>query len=310
MRVLVTGAGGFIGRHLVQAMSGRFEVTAVDADLSALTPRPGLRICEGDLAEAGVLRAALEGGIDGVVHLAAVPGGAAEADPALSRRVNIDATLDLLEACAAAGKTPRVVFASTIAVFGAPLPAAGVDDTTPVAPRLIYGAHKAMMETMVAALSRRGAIDGLSLRLPGIVARPAGPSGLKSAFMSELFHAVRAGCGFTSPVSPAGTMWLMSVGCLARNLIHALTMDSAGLPASRTLNLPAQHLTMAELAGAVVAACKADPALVRYQPDVALEAAFAAQPALATPLAEARGFQHDGTIENLVANACDALAAS
>jgi hypothetical protein len=67
---------------------------------------------------------------------------------------------------------------------------------------------------------------------------------------------------------------------------------------------------MAELAGAVVAACKADPALVRYQPDVALEAAFAAQPALATPLAEARGFQHDGTIENLVANACDALAAS
>jgi nucleoside-diphosphate-sugar epimerase len=310
MKVLVTGAGGFVGRHLVRAMSGCFDVIAIDADLSALRPAPSLRLCEGDLADAALLGAALDGGIDGVVHLAAVPGGAAEASPALSRRVNLDATLGLLDACAKAGRAPRVVFASTIAGFGAPLPAAGVDDTTPVAPRLIYGAHKAMMETMVAALSRRGAIDGLSLRLPGIVARPAGPSGLKSAFMSELFHAVRAGCGFTSPVSPAGTMWLMSVGCLARNLIHALTMDSAGLPASRTLNLPAQHLTMAELAGAVVAACKADPALVRYQPDVALEAAFAAQPALATPLAEARGFQHDGTIENLVANACDALAAS
>jgi nucleoside-diphosphate-sugar epimerase len=289
-------------------MSGRFEVTAVDADLSALTPRPGLRICEGDLAEAGVLRAALEGGIDGVVHLAAVPGGAAEADPALSRRVNIDATLDLLEACAAAGKTPRVVFASTIAVFGETLPEAGVDDATPVAPRLIYGAHKAMIETMVGALSRRGAIDGVALRLPGIVARPAGPSGLKSAFMSDLFHALKAGRRFTCPVSPGGTMWVMSVRCAAANLIHALTLDAALLPESRTLTLPALRLTMAELVAAVAAFRKADPGLVAYEPDARLEAAFAAQPPLATPLAEAAGFAHDGDEQKLVARAYEALA--
>jgi nucleoside-diphosphate-sugar epimerase len=308
MRVLVTGAGGFVGRHLVSAMSGRFEVTAVDADLSALTPRPGLRMCEGDLSDKELIRAALEGGIDGVVHLAAVPGGAAEADPALSRRINIDATLDLLDACAAAGKTPRVVFASTIAVFGEALPAGGVDDATPVAPHLIYGAHKAMIETMVGALSRRGGIDGISLRLPGIVARPAGPSGLKSAFMSDLFHALKAGRRFISPVSPGGTMWLMSVGCVAANLIHALTVDSARLPASRTLTLPALRLSMEELVAAVAAGCQADPSLVAYEPDARLEAAFAAQPSLATPLAETSGFAHDGTIQKLVANANDALA--
>jgi nucleoside-diphosphate-sugar epimerase len=308
MRVLVTGAGGFVGRNLVRAMSGRFEVTAVDADLSALTQGQFLRLCEGDLADARVRQAALAGGIDGVVHLAAVPGGAAEAYPALSRRVNIDATMHLLDACAAAGAAPRVVFASTIAVFGETLPDDGVDDATPVAPRLIYGAHKAMMETWVAALSRRGAIDGMSLRLPGIIARPAGPSGLKSAFMSDLFHALKAGRGFTAPVSPSGTLWLMSVRCCAENLMHALTMDTAALPPARTLTLPALRLSMAELVSAVAAYCGADPSLVAYQPDAALQAAFAAQPPLATPLAESCGFRHDGTIERLVADACDALA--
>jgi len=308
MRVLVTGAGGFVGRHLIGAMSGSFDITAIDSSLSALRPGPGLRLCEGDLADPGVRQSTLAGGIDAVVHLAAVPGGAAEANPALSRRVNIDATLDLLDACAAQGKAPRVVFASTIAVFGEPLPAAGVNDETPVAPRLFYGAHKAMMETMVAALSRRGAIDGISLRLPGIVARPAGPSGLKSAFMSDLFHALKAGRGFTAPVSPSGTVWLMSVRRCAENLIHALTLDSAALPPSRTLTLPAQRLTMAELAGAVAGACKVEPALVQYRPDAALEAAFAAQPALATPLAQRCGFKHDGSVECLVANALDGLA--
>ncbi len=308
MKVLVTGAGGFVGRHLVSAMAGRFEVTAFDADLSALTPGPGLRIFEGDLADAGVLSVALQGGIDGVVHLAAVPGGAAEADPARSRRVNIDATLDLLDACAAAGKTPRVVFASTIAVFGETLPAGGVDDATPVAPHLIYGAHKAMIETMVGALSRRGAVDGISLRLPGIVARPAGPSGLKSAFMSDLFHALKAGRRFTCPVSPGGTIWLMSVRCVAANLIHALTVENASFPASRILTLPALRLSMDELVRAVAAGCQADPGLVAYEPEPGLEAAFAAQPALATPLAEASGFAHDGSLQELVANAYAALA--
>jgi nucleoside-diphosphate-sugar epimerase len=268
-----------------------------------------LRLCEGNLADASLRRMVLADHIDGVVHLAAVPGGAAEADPSLSRRVNIDATLDLLDACAAGGGAPRVVFASTIAVFGDTFPPGGVDDATPVAPRLIYGAHKAMVEIAVAALSRRGAIDGLSLRLPGIIARPAGSTSLKSAFMSELFHALRAGRSFTAPVSPAGAMWLMSAQCCAANLMHALTLDAASIPPSRTLTLPALRLTMAQLADAVGAYYSAEPGLVDYRPDADLEAAFAAQPPLATPLAESVGFRHDGSIENLVATTCNALVA-
>jgi nucleoside-diphosphate-sugar epimerase len=290
-------------------MAGRFGIVAVDADLSALSPGPTLRLCEGNLTDPALRRSALADGIDGVVHLAAVPGGAAEADPGLSRRVNIDATLDLLDDCAATGTAPRVVFASTIAVFGDTFAPGGVDDTTPVAPQLIYGAHKAMIEIAVAALSRRGAIDGMSVRLPGIVARPPGSVSLKSAFMSELFHALRAGRRFTAPVSPSGTLWLMSVQRVAANLIHALTLDAGAIPPSRTVTLPAQRLTMAQLADAVTAWYGAAPGAVDYHPDAALEAAFASQPPLATPLAESIGFRHDGSTENLVATTCNALAA-
>ena len=107
-----------------------------------------------------------------------------------------------------------------------------VDDITPLRPQLVYGAHKAMTEQWLATLSRRGALDALSLRLPGIVARPPGPSGMKSAFMSDVFHALRVGKPFTSPVAADATMWLMSVETVVAALLHALTLD-APLPDAR-----------------------------------------------------------------------------
>ena len=304
MATLVTGAGGFVGRSVVRALRAKgAPVVAIDANLSMFEAERGLRLVEGDLVDPAVRRAALDGEIRSLIHLAAVPGGAAEADPGLSRRVNIDATLDLLEEAARAGKAPRVVFASTIAVFGDPLPAEGVDDATPLAPRMIYGAHKAMMEVAVATLSRRGQIDGVSLRLPGILARPKGPSGMKSAFMSDLFHAMAAGEPFVSPVSPGATMWLMSVERAADNILHALTLDTAFAPPSRALTLPALRVTMQALAQAVADATKQPSASVAYRPDAVLEAGFGAQPPLKTPAADRAGFVHDGGIQDLVARA-------
>lgn len=90
-------------------------------------------------------------------------------------------------------------------MFGDPLPAM-VDDQTPLSPKMIYGGHMAMMEHAVAMFSNRGLIDGVTVRLPGILARPKGPSGMKSAFMSDLFHALKAGEAFACPVSAAGTI--------------------------------------------------------------------------------------------------------
>jgi nucleoside-diphosphate-sugar epimerase len=201
-----------------------------------------------------------------------------------------------------------VVYASSIAVFGDPLPAGGVDDATPLAPKMVYGGHKAMMETAVSMMHHRGEITGISVRLPGILARPKGPSGMKSAFMSDLFHALRAGEAFICPVSEGATIWAQSVKQCAINLEHSLSMDAALMPVTRVVTLPAQRITMGALAAEIAKQVGASTDLVSYAPDAALEAGFGAQPPLATPAAEKAGFAHDGDLATLVANALDVIA--
>lgn len=204
MRIIVTGAGGFVGQSLVRRLAPRHNVVATDQQLGDLS---GL---EGDLRDQAFLDRLFAGGCDAVVHLATVPGGAAEEHPQLAKQVNVDATMALIDAAARAGSAPRFVYASSIAALVDPLPAI-VDDTVPLKPTLLYGAQKAMMEVWIDNQTRRGAICGVSLRLPGIVARPPAPSGLKSAFMSNVFHALIAHDPIILPVGPEAAMWLMSV---------------------------------------------------------------------------------------------------
>jgi D-erythronate 2-dehydrogenase len=302
--IVVTGAGGFVGRALVDSLLASGDrVVAMDSSVATMPSHQNLWVVAGDICSAAVRAEAFRNGCSALVHLATVPGGAAEADPAASRRVNIDALYDLLDAAKVAGTCPRVVYASSIAVFGDPLPPAGVDDATPLAPKMVYGGHKAMMEIAVSMMSNRGEIDGVTVRLPGILARPKGPSGMKSAFMSDLFHALRAGEGFVCPVSAYATIWAQSVKQCAANLVHALALDSSLMPVTRAVTLPAQRLTMAALAAEIALQCEVSAGLVRYAPDAALEAAFGTQPRLSTPAAEHAGFAHDGDIATLVTNA-------
>ncbi len=228
--------------------------------------------------------------------------GAAELDPLLAKQANVDATMALIDAAARTGSTPRFIFASSIAVFGDPLPPL-VEDTTAIAPTMVYGAHKAMMETWIETQTRRGSIAGLSLRLPGVVARPKGPSDMKSAFMSDVFHALVARLPIELPVSPEATMWLMSLRQIAANLVHALQIEATG-----TCTLPAIRTSMRDLVQAIARATQTDPALVTYAPDIALEAGFGRQPPLRTSTAEALGFTNDGSIDTLVASALLTLA--
>lgn len=305
MTILITGAGGFVGRQITALLlEAGHDVVAIDALVDGIPA--GARVLAGDLANPALRAQALGNGVSGVIHLATVPGGAAEADPAASRRINLDAMYDLLEEAAAFGNRPRVVYASSIAVFGDPLPAF-VDDSTPLSPKLIYGGHKAMMEHAVALFHNRGLIEGVTLRLPGILARPKGPSGMKSAFMSNLFHALKAGDAFTCPVSATGTIWAQSLTRVAANFVHALTMDASLLPPGRAVTLPALRVTMGDLAAEIARQTGAAPGLVSYAPDAALEAAFAAQPPLATPAAQVAGFEHDGDLQSLVASALATL---
>ncbi len=262
MKIIVTGAGGFVGRHLVAGLLARGD-TVVGIDAVAAGIPDGARKVVGDIADGTLQADALQGGCDALVHLATVPGGAAEADPARSRRINIDAMYDLLERAAAAGNRPRIAYASSIAVLGHPLPATGVNDDTPLSPELVYGGHKAMMEIAVAMMSNRRMIDGISIRLPGILARPKGPSGMKSAFMSDLFHALQAGEAFTCPTRPAATIWAQSVAQCARNFIHAIDCDSSRMPPTRAVTLPALRISMGELAHQHGGACGRNRAPVR-----------------------------------------------
>lgn len=302
MTIIVTGAAGFVGRHLVQALyEDGHDLVAVDRSAEGLPS--GVKTIIGDIGSPAIRQQVFAGGCQALVHLATVPGGAAEADPIASRRINIDAMYDLLVEAQAAGSKPRVVYASSIAVFGDPLPAGGVNDTTPLAPRLIYGGHKAMMETATCMMHQRGEIEGISLRLPGIVARPQGPSGMKSAFMSNIFHAIKMGKQFVCPVSEEATIWAQSVSQIVTNFSHALTMDQSLMPNTRVVTLPAMRFTMGALANEIAKQCGQSSDLVSYEPDSALEAAFGAHPSLNTPAADYAGFSHDGSLTNLVASA-------
>jgi D-erythronate 2-dehydrogenase len=148
----------------------------------------------------------------------------------------------------------------------------------------------------------------VTVRLPGILARPKGPSGMKSAFMSDLFHALRAGEPFVCPVSEDATIWAQSVSRCAANLLHALTLDSRLMPITRVVTLPAQRITMGALAAEIAKQCDVSINLVTYRPNAALEAAFGAQPPLATPAADHAGFAHDGDLATLVASALATIA--
>lgn len=298
--VLITGAGGFVGRALVHALAGSREVIATDCAPMDFAGLPGVTVCAGEIDDPGVIGRLAAQPVAAIIHLATIPGGAAEADPALAARINVAAPMALIDALAAHGNAPRLLFASSIAVFGDPLPP-HVDDATGLRPMLRYGAHKAMLEEWIATLTRRGLVRGLSLRLPGIIARPPAPSGMKSAFLSNLFHAMKAGTPISLPVSAGATAWLLSRRALVGQLATAL--DLADDPASTRLNLPALRVQMSDLVAEAARQTGADAGLAHYAPDPGIEAAFGAQPPLFTPAADALGLAHDGDLAALVAHA-------
>jgi D-erythronate 2-dehydrogenase len=317
MHVVVTGAAGFVGQALVARLLRDHSegtrplgaLTLLDVAFPAPAADAVVRQVTGSIADRAVVAQAFERPVDRLFHLASIPGGTAEQNYELARDVNLMGTLHLLEAAKVqaerGGPVCRFVFASTVAVYGSPLPSV-VDDDTALNPQMTYGAQKLMGEIAVADFTRRGWIDGCGLRLPGVLARPPARTGQLSAFMSDLIRELGAGRPFTCPTTPGATTWASAIHNVVDNLLHAASADTRGWPARRSLALPTLRFTMQELVAAIAAVHGPHVReLVRWAPDEHIEALFGRFPPLHTPIAEALGFRHDGDLPTLVRRAVE-----
>lgn len=290
MLLAITGAAGFVGRAVVRQLAAQHpgvELLLADREVTGFD---GYETLEGDLTDPAVITALTAPRVDAVLHLAALPGGAAERDPVASRAINLDVPLALIEAM----RGRRLVIAGSIAVFGGVL-ADPVDDATVPNPTSVYGTHKRMVELAFADAVRRGAVSGFALRLPGIVARPAAAGGFGSAFLSDIFHTALAGTPLCVPVAADATSWLMSVRCGATNLIAAALGERS---AEEAVTFPALRVTIGDLVAELVR--HGDVSGIRFEEIPATRATFGSYPDLVTARADALGFRHDGSLTQLV----------
>jgi len=306
MRVVITGGCGFLGSRLAAELLRRNDIDElVLFDNSPATlPLPEdrrLKPATGDIADRETLRAVITPGTGSVFHLAAVVSGQAEADTDLGYRVNLDGTRAVLEACRALGTCPRVIFASSLAVYGGELPPA-VGDETPLTPQTSYGTQKAIGELLVNDYSRKGFVDGRAVRLPTVVVRPGRPNRAASTFASSMIREPLAGREALCPVSPDTVMALASPRRIVAGLVQAHDLPGAAFGASRSLQLPGFSVAVGEIAAAVGrAGGVAAYARIRWEPDPQIQQIISGWPqALHAPRAEALGFTPDSSIDEVV----------
>ncbi len=315
MHILVTGAAGMLGRKLTASLvaNGGMDgkppdaLTLIDVvEPAAPAGYAGRTVARAtDIAAPGVAQAMIATRPDVIFHLAAIVSGEAEADFDKGYHINLDATRALFDAIraerGASGYRPRVVFASSIAVFGAPFPEKIGDDffTTPLTS---YGTQKAIGELLLADYSRRGFLDGIALRLPTICVRPGAPNKAASGFFSNIIREPLVGEEAVLPVGDDVRHWHASPRSAVGFLRHAATMDLAALGARRALTLPGCSATVGDQIAALerVAGRKAT-ALIRREPDPAIERIVAGWPRDFDPArALALGFRSETSFEEII----------
>lgn len=311
MHVLITGAGGMIGRKLVSRLAGdgtlngrRIErltlhdvsAPAAPADTSFPVDTPA-----GDLSEPDAAGALMAGRPDVVFHLAAVVSGEAETDFDKGYRVNLTGTWSLLEAIRRTGTRPRLVFASSIAVFGAPFPEAIPDDFHHT-PLTSYGAQKACGELLLADYTRKGLVDGIGIRLPTVCVRPGAPNKAASGFFSGIIREPLCGQDAVCPVAPEVRHWFASPRAAVEFLVHAAGLDGVAVGPGRNLTMPGLCTSVGgmidalrRVAGDTVAA------RVRWEPDPFIAEIVAGWPrAFDARRAAALGFAAEPDFETII----------
>jgi D-erythronate 2-dehydrogenase len=284
MHVLITGAAGMLGRKLANALIASdsaigkpiTQLTLVDvAHVEDETTPSAVSRVTADLSEPGKAAELIATLPDIIFHLAAIVSGEAEADFDKGYRINLDGTRALFDAVGGEGNKspyrPKLVFASSIAVFGAPFPGVIGDEyfTTPLTS---YGTQKAISELLLADYSRRGIFDGIGLRLPTICVRPGKPNRAASGFFSNIIREPLAGREAVLPVDPSVRHWFASPRAAVGFLLHAAKLDLASVGSRRNLTMPGLSTTVVEQIEALDrVAGKRATSLIRYEPDAAIQ---------------------------------------
>jgi nucleoside-diphosphate-sugar epimerase len=255
----------------------------------------------GDFSEADAANQLVTGNTAAVFHLAAIVSGEAEQDFDKGMRVNLEGTKKILEACRHRANCPRLVFASSVAVYGGDMPDV-LDDTTPLTPQTSYGSQKAMGEMLVNDYSRKGFVDGRALRLPTIVVRPGKPNAAASSFASAIMREPLQGVEVNCPVSPKTGVWLLSPRKAVACFLHASDLAPEAWGASRSVALPGMTVTVEEMMAALSkVAGKGVAARVHFEPDAFIEKiVYGWATRFTTERAEVMGFRADERFEDVI----------
>ena len=262
MKLLITGGGGFVGARLARTLLQRGHLAGQTIDALVLTdiaPPPADLLADSRVqARTGPLLAQLdalrEDAFDSVFHLASAVSGECEADFELGMRSNLDSTRALLDALRASAKVARVVFSSSVAVFGpdpdVPMPSRVADDTLP-APQTSYGIQKLICEHLISDYTRKGFIDGRAARLMTVTVRPGRPNGAASSFFSGIIREPLAGVEAICPVDASVSHPVSSPARTVDGLIAVFEASREAIGGRMALNLPALNVTVAQMLAAL-----------------------------------------------------------
>ncbi|MCR8724563.1 D-erythronate dehydrogenase [Frigidibacter sp. ROC022] len=313
---LIIGGAGMLGSGLAArlARTGKLgdravsRLTLFDVVAPGSIPEGGavsVGVKTGDIARPETVEALVAARPDVIFHLAAIVSGEAERDFEKGYRINLDGTRNLFEAVRKAhesdGYHPRIVFTSSLAVFGSPLPDV-IDDDHILTPRSSYGTQKAICELLLADYSRRGYFDGIGIRLPTICIRPGKPNAAASGFFSSILREPLAGLPAVLPVDPSVRHWFASPRAAVGFIAHAATVDSALLDERRNLTMPGVSATVADEIEALRAVA-GDSAveLIRHEIDPAVVAIISTWPkAFDARRAEELGFTADKSFAAII----------